>query len=96
MPKPREVSSHSLQTENIKPQDLIFSKRKEKKKKPKCETVGKWGQAKRESTERWIETPLTIKSSVEFWAHHFNGTTYQAQECVQEEREREREREKQT
>jgi hypothetical protein len=31
---------------------------------------------------------------VEFRAHHFNGTTYQAQECVQEEREREREREK--
>ena len=56
--------------------------------------MGKWGQAKRESTERWIETPLTIKSSVEFWAHHFNGTTYQAQECVQEEREREREKSK--
>jgi hypothetical protein len=37
------------------------------------------------------QRPLSpLKSSVEFRAHHFNGTTYQAQECVQEEREREK------
>lgn len=42
MPKPREVSSHSLQTENMKPQDLIFSKRKEKKKKKKNPNARQW------------------------------------------------------
>lgn len=50
VPKPREVSSHSLQTENIKPQDLIFSKRKEKKK-TQMRDSGKMGASK--EREHW-------------------------------------------
>jgi hypothetical protein len=53
---------------------------------------GKMGARKALRDGQRPHSPL--KSSVEFQAHHFNGTTYQAQECVQEEREREREREK--